>query len=307
MHEHSRRFFLRLAFADIVTDRETGLRYLDPLFSPTPTHEAKYADALRLASYVSPILFGDPIDSPMWKTSSDDTKRDVVPYKEGYGMVTRRKHIQMAPAFGKFFNHPYFDHIDATKVREVSFLLAVTLVHEHAHLVWQMRRYNTKLQPYWVESDVFDSPNDPEFDPQKPSAEMGFTWENFSIGPIVKPYSIAAVAGQDTLRANWADDRFFTHLVFYDWDKGVYGEERSTDLDVPRLFFNWRLWDKVVPATDQEVQTRLSLRYTWGRAIAALKHASHLLNEAEPLIDHAAIAERVQRAEDAHSQHWSQK
>ena len=197
--EISEAFFVKIYRADVVLEQGTPL--LDEDFIDDDDDVQAYRAMLVSHSNTVRIYTGYIQDSRIrnacGKSSSFPNERMPV-------------YQQLNPDYIDWYNRGDYDGQDIQKKNMIAFSMATTLVHEHAHAVWQTRNHakftaeldNPRGELSLAEAVARARQREPYHSREDSQSELGLSWERYWFGGLLPhfncmlgPYSVAAATG----------------------------------------------------------------------------------------------------------------
>ena len=176
LHEMTASFFAKVFRAPLIATEKGNM--LDPTFQPDNDDIDAYWDEMENFPALLEVFTGfnagfDACGSWGLSAPTRDPRHALC--------------VQLNSRFALFFKHPFYDQLETALKQRVLLSLAVTLVHEHAHLVFKRRVWDE----YWLKYDAAPHDQrgnlipDPIYDAADPKAELGFAWERYAFGGLV--------------------------------------------------------------------------------------------------------------------------
>ncbi|KAI1624747.1 hypothetical protein EDD37DRAFT_608231 [Exophiala viscosa] len=173
----------------------------------------------------------------------------MFPQKGSQRLATQA--IQLNTRHTTFFTHAHYDLFTGEVKQRILFMLAVTLVHELAHVWYDCRMFDYMRQVQWIVAKCLRV-SEPFFTGEEPEPELGLSWESFAFGCRPEPY--------------WPEDRgrmlpyaLVTDIACHPYRKftteerkGTFAARALTSQEIA-AFLNadsWKLFQRLRPGGD---------------------------------------------------------
>lgn len=158
--------------------------------------------------------------------------------------------IQLNSKFTTFFTNYHYEQFSDKLKQRLLFILAVTLVHELAHVWYTCRRFDyLRSGQYAVANYLKD---EPLFTGNEPSPELGFSWEFFAFGCRFEPYFNDSDNGRSAYHLA-TEIACHPYRIFTEEErKGTFAARALTREEIAAFLDEecWRLFKRLQPGGD---------------------------------------------------------